>query len=163
MNYWAMVPGFNNKVRASINGEIQKYYKTCGWKTVSQYWKTKKGRGKHCKINQKEYNAARLIWSAFNGPIPDGYIVAHKDGVNIINALECLYLTTLKENAKITGGMCADRRVEKIDPAGNLIKTYRSAREAAKYEYMSRQSITDRCNGKIKNEFSYGYSYRWQN
>lgn len=40
----------------------------------------------------------RLVWEAFNGPIPDGMVINHKDEVKDNNNLENLCLMTKAEN-----------------------------------------------------------------
>lgn len=46
---------------------------------------------------------------------------------------------------------------------GEIVDVYSSAREAAKKNFMSRQTITDRCNGKCKGAFAPdGYAYAWE-
>lgn len=46
------------------------------------------------------------------------------------------------------------RRVLKIRRDGSIVKRYPSARAAALDNYMSVQSVLDRCNGKIKKPFA---------
>lgn len=56
------------------------------------------------------------------------------------------------------------RRTLKLDSCGQDVEYYRSAREAAKKNFLSRQAITDRCNGKTKRgPAPDGYEYAWDN
>ena len=48
-------------------------------------------KGKHFYIHQ-------LVWTAFNGDIPDGLLVCHRDGNTENNSLDNLCLMTHKEN-----------------------------------------------------------------
>ena len=48
--------------------------------------------------NKHYYRVHRLIWEAFNGPIPDGYVVDHINGDKKDNRLENLQLLTWSEN-----------------------------------------------------------------
>ena len=162
MNYWEPVPGLKN-VYASINGEIKKKYKTTE-RLCSQYMKKNNPKaGFLVKVDKKERSVARMVYQAFNGLIPKELVISHKDGFKWNNQIENLEAVTRAESGKRTGGKSTTKIVLKIDRAGNVVKKYNSTREAAKYEYMSRQTISDRCNGKIKKEFDLnGYSYRWR-
>ena len=50
------------------------------------------------KHHAKTYIVSRLVWEAFNGPIPAGYEVDHKDNNPENNRLDNLQLLTHKEN-----------------------------------------------------------------
>ena len=51
----------------------------------------------------------------------------------------------------------------KIDRAGEVVDVYRSAREAAKANYMSYQAVLSRCKGKVKKEYALdGCTYRFE-
>lgn len=51
--------------------------------------------------------------------------------------------------------LCANERrpVEKVDRDGKVVARYPSARAAAKANFMSYQSVLDRCNGKTKKPY----------
>ncbi len=46
----------------------------------------------------KHWNAHRLVWEAFNGPIPDGLEINHRNGVKDDNRLENLEVVTASQN-----------------------------------------------------------------
>lgn len=48
--------------------------------------------------NKKMYQVHRLVWEAFNGPIPEGYTIDHIDTDRTNNKLNNLRCCTLKEN-----------------------------------------------------------------
>ena len=51
----------------------------------------------------------------------------------------------------------------KIDSNGEIVDVYTSARQAAKSNFMSYQTVIDRCNGKCKSAFAPdGYAYAWE-
>ena len=54
---------------------------------------SKKGKWYNCL-------AHRVVWIYFNGEIPDGLEINHKDGIKINNRLENLELVTRSENHK---------------------------------------------------------------
>ena len=58
-----------------------------------------KGYGR-VKIRGKQIMAHRIIWQAFNGPIPKGLEINHKDSNKKNNALSNLELVTKSQNAK---------------------------------------------------------------
>jgi hypothetical protein len=49
---------------------------------------------------KKTYAAHRLVWETFNGPIPEGLQINHKNGVKTDNRLENLELCTPSENTR---------------------------------------------------------------
>lgn len=49
-------------------------------------------------IYNKSYQVHRIIWELHNGPIPDGFVVDHKDGNKLNNKLGNLRLCTQAEN-----------------------------------------------------------------
>lgn len=48
---------------------------------------------------RKDVLAHRAVWQAFNGPIPDGLQINHKNGVRHDNRLSNLEVVTIRENA----------------------------------------------------------------
>lgn len=54
------------------------------------------------RINGKDYSclAHRIIWIYFNGEIPDGFEINHKNGIKTANWPENLELSTKSENLK---------------------------------------------------------------
>ena len=62
----------------------------------------------------------------------------------------------------MTGAKSRRRPVAKLDAGGEVVEVYPSAREAARRNYMSYQTVIDRCNGKVKGAFAPdGYAYAW--
>ena len=62
-------------------------------------------------------------------------------------------------------GHRTDRRkcVVKVSKSGEEVEIYRSAREAAKQNNMSYQTVLDRCHNKVKKPFALdGYTYRFE-
>lgn len=50
------------------------------------------------RINHVEYRAHRIIWTMFNGEIPEGLLIDHINGINSDNRLENLRLATRQQN-----------------------------------------------------------------
>lgn len=51
-------------------------------------------------LNGKGIQAHRLVWLTFNGPIPYGITINHKNGIKIDNRLDNLELATYREQTK---------------------------------------------------------------
>jgi hypothetical protein len=119
-----------------------------GW---TRYLKKSKGnlKGMFVKIYRKEMSLPRLVWETFMGEIPNGYVIHHKDNCFTNNDLNNLELITYQECGKKTGGRVSKRRL--IYCADND-KIYKGIKQASEDLFVSRQTITDICNGKRKKE-----------
>ena len=162
-NYWFKVPGEDN-IDVSPNGEIRKKT-TTGYKLVAQYIKHGKNRsnGYYCKINCKETKVAHLVYKTFIGDIPEGKVISHRDGYIWNNQARNLVAMDRAEVGRITGPKSRSKVVEKIDKKGFVVATYRSARDAGRQNFMSYQTVLDRCNGKVKYPFRlWDYDFRFQ-
>lgn len=69
---------------------INRFGKKVGFKTKNGYM--------HISINGKQVLMHRFIYEAFNGEIPEGYEIDHKNTVRDDNRLENLRIATPKEN-----------------------------------------------------------------
>ena len=104
------------------------------------------------------------MYEAFGGIIPKGYSITHKDGCFSNNEFSNLAILTKEELGERTGHQSRRKAVVKCTADLIPIDVYRSAREAAKNNYMSYQTVIDRCNGKIKSLVAPdGYVYMWDN
>lgn len=159
INEYRNVPGFKGTVQANYKGELRRVYKTVT-RQIARYMRNGK---LICKINKKEYIVARLVYSAFYGPIKDGYNVIHKNGVQTDAYISNLELLSKQQLGNRFGGNSKSMTVVKIDQNGEIVDFYKSARECARKNYMSYQTIIDRCNGKVKSAFAPdGYAYAWE-
>ncbi len=114
----------------------------------------------------------RLVWEAFVGEIPKGYIVHHKDGNRQNNSLSNLQLVTAKEHHDIhlaehpemIEGMNRYNKFERplticqYSLDGKFIAEYRSGKEASDATGVCQRNILQVCN---KTEYSKG-RYRKQ-
>ncbi len=119
----------------------------------------------------KTFYVHRLVWSAFNGPIPEGMQINHKSEVKTDNRLENLELVTPKENcnwgtynermakAKINGK--TSKAVIQFDLNGKLIKEWISTNEIERQLGYIHSNISLCCNGKRKT--AYGYVWKYKN
>ena len=108
---------------------------------------------------RKFVSVGKLMADAFMGGVPEGYAVFRKNRAKLDNELENLELRPMKS----CGGATSRKTVLKIDPQGNVVEIYRSAKEAAKKNHMCFSAMYDRCQGKIKNPYRLdGYAYRYE-
>lgn len=108
---WKDVPGYQGKYQVSNQGRIKSlnYNQTGIHKIMNQckvlshhknrvYTAMRIGFRKNRK--EIKYLVSRLVWEAFNGPIPAGYQIDHKDNNPENNSLDNLQLLTPSENQK---------------------------------------------------------------
>jgi hypothetical protein len=111
---------------------------------------------------RKEERVHKLMQLAFLPPAPPGHILYHKNGDKLDNYVNNLGYITRSELGKMTGAKSRRVTVAKVDQNGNIVETYPSARAAARANFMSYQTVMDRCNGKVKRKFALdGYNYVW--
>lgn len=111
----------------------------------------------------KDVNVAQVVYLTHVGPIPEGYIVVHKNGLFTDNAANNLELMSRREVGVKYGVRAKKQSVVKISPDGEEVEIYFSAREAARRNYMSYQTVIDRCNGLVKKSAAPdGFDYAWE-
>ena len=156
----------NKKVK-NLKGEIWRRYKDTDYylsnmgrakrigKTkeilLKEYKKShvKKGSGYMViKINGKQIKLAKAIWITFNGEIPYGYNIVHRNKVITDNSLVNLRLVTKKQLGELYGGRNGRQRLI-YDMDKKVF--YKGTREAAEKLFISRQTVSDYCNGKVRN------------
>lgn len=123
----------------------------------------------------------RVIWYFFNGEIPDGIQVNHKNENKTNNALSNLNLLTPEQNSnwgtrnermasKLKGRRPSDatikasvekcrREVSKYSLDGKLLKIYPSFAEAERDNNCSHANIIKCCQGKIKTYKGFKWLY----
>ena len=142
-----------------------------GYRLKEKILKPKLVRGYYqvCLFKQaikKKYLVHRLVWSAFNGSIPEGLQVNHINEIKSDNRLENLNLMTPKENtnwgtrnersAKNRSKVVLQFTLEDI-----LIKEYPSTKQAERETGFDQGSIVKCCNGKLKT--AYGFKWKYKN
>ena len=118
----------------------------------------------------KWYSAHRLVWEAFNGPIPEGYEINHINEKKFDNRLENLNLMTHRENINYGTGIKRSAKkqtngkrskiVLQFDLNDNYIKEYPSAHQVERDTGFDNSSICDCCNGKLKTAYGYKWKYK---
>lgn len=165
---WRDIPEYGGKYQADREGNIRRVFPSGKTRMMSQYYKKMSGSQRLVvKLTKdkkpKEETVLNVIARTFLGPAPEGCVPYHKNGCQTENHLNNIAYITRKELGKLTGSASGRRPVVKIDQNGEIVDVYSSAREAARHNYLSRQCVTDRCNGKWKSAFAPdGYAYAWE-
>ena len=101
-----------------------------------------------------------LVWEAFNGPIPEGMVINHKDECPSNNCLDNLMLCTQREN--LLWGSAQERRIAshtgknkpkwviQLNENNEILHFYRSVRRAEKETGSPHSSVWACCNGSQK-------------
>lgn len=171
LNEWKPIPGYGGKYEASFLGHIRRIYKTKSPRIMSQYEKSGERRGSRklfVKLTRdgedpREVNVAQIIYKTYTGEIPEGHVVIHKNGCFSDNCINNLMIVSRKELGQKYGIMSRKKSVVKISAYGEAVEVYYSAREAARKNYMSYQTVIDRCNGVVKKSIAPdGFDYAWE-
>ena len=89
--------------------------------------------------------------------------MTHKNGSFTDNAANNLEALSRREVGRKYGVRSKKQSVVKISPEGEEVEIYYSAREAARKNFMSYQTIIDRCNGLVKKSAAPdGFDYAWE-
>lgn len=156
---------YGKKMVENLKGEIWKRYKN------TDYWASTYGRIKRvysrnerllkpyrktpkkgswyllAKVYGKAVKVSVMVWESFNGPVPAGYAVVHRNHHQGDNELVNLQLLPFKKLGSYYGGRTKKRKLV-YDIDNNVF--YKGTREAAKALHISRQTVSDYCNGKVK-------------
>ena len=115
---------------------------------------------------QMTQQVARLVFSAFFGPIQDGAIVCCRNGDMTDTRVQNLFLASrsdrFRKRAKEIGG--SNRRpIIKIDTDLEVVDAYRSASEAARKNGLTKSTLLSHVNLRTKTTVLApdGYIYAW--
>ncbi|WP_216697327.1 HNH endonuclease [Anaerostipes faecalis] len=167
---WKDIPGYNGRYQESQDGQISRLYKNGKRKIFAQYVKKRQRGSKryYVKLTNPDTGKStdvavhKIILITYVGPCPDGYIPVHKNGICEDNFISNLCYMDKSKVGQATGAKSKRKPVVKINQNGEIEEFYSSAREAGRKNYMSYQTIIDRCNGKVKSVFAPdGYAYSW--
>ena len=165
---WKDIPGYNGKYQADCEGNVRRIYKNGKTKMLTPYLKNQCKRTIYVvKLTidgkSREEIMLGLMARTFLGPAPKGYVPYHINGCKSENNIQNIAYISKKELGKRTGAKSRRKSVVKIDSNGEIVDVYSSAREAARQNYMSYQTVMDRCNGKCKSAYAPdGYAYAWE-
>lgn len=165
---WKDIPGYNGKYQVNSEGNVRRIYKNGKTKMLTSYLKNQRKRYVYVvKLTidgkSREEIILGLMARTFLGPAPKGYVPYHINGCKSENNIQNIAYISKKELGKRTGAKSRRKSVVKIDSNGEIVDVYSSAREAARQNYMSYQTVMDRCNGKCKSAYAPdGYAYAWE-
>lgn len=157
---WYEIPGYGGKYQINYAGNIRRILKDGCFREVHPYIK-KSNRRRVVKLNCKEHVVMKLMQMTFIGELPKDVVTYHRNGLLTDDCLSNIGMMTRKELGKATGQKndCSIKIV-KLNPEGEVVDCYKSAREAGRVNHMSYQSILDRINGKVKGLYAPdGYVY----
>lgn len=170
-NWWRDIPGYGGKYQASRDGDIRRKFESGKVRDMTPYKKRSAKAKKVLRdrlyvkltLNGKsmEVPVLKIMADTWKGEAPEGCVPYHINRIVIDNRADNIGFIGRRELGRLTGGTTRRRKtVFKIDRKGEVVEIYRSAREAAKHNNMSYQTVLDRCNGKVKNPYALdGYNY----
>ncbi len=158
---WHIIKGSDDQFKVSNYGRFKRVYKIgekfllpvlrkqCGNMVVKVKFK-----GVYKSYRVKDIVAAHFL----RKPQPNE-VLRHANGIKTDDFAGNLQWIDRKKPGEITGAKSKGKPVVKVDESGEVLEEYRSAREAARKEPYSRQTITDYCNRVTEN--SYGDVFMW--
>lgn len=164
---WKDIPGYDGKYQADMEGNIRRVYQSGKTRLMTPYHKKMSGSQRLVvKMTRdkktKEEILVQIMAKTFLGnPLP-GHVPYHKNGCQEDNYIQNIAYISRRDLGKLTGRNAKRQPVAKMDASGEIVEVYSSARECARKNYMSYQTIIDRCNGKCKSAYAPdGYAYAW--
>lgn len=175
---WKDIPNYEGIYQASNLGRIKSLERidVRGHRVKEKILKPSRDRYGYyqvvlCKNSKlKAYRVHRLVWSAFNGQIPENMQVNHINEIKSDNRLENLNLMTCKEN--INYGTGIERRVKKringkcskpvlqFTLDNILIKEYPSIKQVERETGFAQGNICNCCKGRYKQAYGYKWKYK---
>lgn len=166
---WKEIDGYQYLYRINEDAEVQRQMEDGSWRRLRP-WYGKGGSGDSGKYLYvklvvktgiyRKVPLVRLMEGRFIRARRNGEIISHRNGCGQDCSMWNLYHTTPEKLAK---GMSPNRKsIEKISPSGDIIEIYRSIEEAANRNYISRTAVSKWCRGMIKDPFSIGFSFRYE-
>ena len=144
----------DNRYQVSNFGRFRKKLKN-GYRYLTPF---KKYNLYLVKIKDKDMNCARLVADAFIKKLNRNDRVYHINKNNSDNFYRNLKVLSIQELGKLTGPKSKSKSVVLLK--GNvIIKTWQSARKAAKDLYISYQTVMDYCNRKVQKPM---YKLMWE-
>ena len=163
---WKDIPGYEGIYQASSLGRIRSFKRN---KAII----LKPGRSKNgyynvvlC-LNSVGKNAIvhRLVWTTFNGPIPEGLQINHLNENKSDNRLENLSLCTPKENTNYGTGIERSHKqlrkpVIQFDKNGIFIKEWSSSYEIQRQLGYLASNIRSCCSNVIPSAYGFIWKYK---
>jgi len=110
------------------------------------------------KIRDKEFVCSRLVANAFIRKLLPEDRIYHKNKLEFDNYYRNLIIMSLEELGKRTGYISRSKRVVEVKD-NEIVRSWRSTRQASKELYISRQTVGNYCNNKVFNKM---YNLMWE-
>jgi len=174
---WREIPGYDGAYEVSFMGEVRSYRSRWGRlfspKLLTPYKKRPRGNGRrsnrmYVKLTDSnglahEVPVLNIVVDVWMDGRPPGKVAYHMNGDTSDPRVANIGFILRQDLGKKTGGDSRRRPVEKVAENGVVAEIYRSAREAARKNHMSYQTVLDRCNNKVKKPFALdGHTYRFE-
>lgn len=175
---WREIPGYDGFYEINFMGDVRswrggRWGRLSSPRALTPYKKQPRGNGRrsnrvYVKLTDstgkaREVAVVNIMVDVWKGGRPPGTVAYHLNGDTFDNRAANIGFITNRELGKKTGARSRSRAVEKIAENGEIVEIYRSAREAARQNYMSYQTVINRCNGKVKGPIAPdGYIYQWE-
>lgn len=173
MNQWKDIPGYGGAYQVSRWGEVRSW-RLHGTKRRADEPKLLTQIRRHRGGGRSIFYAVRLtdesgksshvkvmslVVDLWMGGCPKGKVPYHKNGDLTDSCEHNIGFATRHELGKKTGGIAQRKAVVKIDPNGEEIEIYPSAAAAARANFVSSQTMRNRCAGKGKDFDGCKYVY----
>ena len=165
---WKPIPGYEGLFAVSNLGEVKSLnYRRTGKEQILKPGKDRKGYlfvGLFKDRKQKLFKVHRLVWIAFNGPIPEGMQVNHINEDKQDNRLENLNLMTPSENnnwgtRNRRSAKSRSKKVEQFRLDGTHICTWFSVIGIERELGYAQGDISNCCSGRYKTAYGYIWKY----
>lgn len=157
------IKGYDGKYYITIDGEVFRRYKYCERKL-----KPCNKHGNYCialtdgKSKRKEYTLNNLMKNHYFNCDDKNYGTYHINGVKSDHSYGNLKLIHKSDLGKLTGGSSRQAVLKICKETNDILDVYPSARKAAKSHYVSRQTMSDYCNGRTKNTAFPDFKFAWE-
>ena len=167
---WKDIPGYEGLYQASNLGRIRSFKRNNI--RILKPGKNRDGSGYYIVklyLNsvRKNVSVHRLLWTAFNGPIPEGLQINHLNENKADNRLENLSLCTPKENTnygtrnkRVSEKHC--KRIQMLDKNNNILKTFNSLKEAAQFLNKNKTTASSGISKCLHGKSKSAYGYKWK-
>lgn len=149
---WKQIENTNYYI--DVNGRIKKVYNNKNEKILKTY---RKRSIQVIKIKGKQKNIARLVVENFDRRLKKDEVVVHINGIILDNRLENLKIMKRKEAGRITGRLAKQKTILLMEN-GEIKQIFKGTREAERKLFISRQTVSDYCNNKVKHKM---YNLIW--
>lgn len=171
VDLWKQIQGFSH-YQISYSGQVRRIYANGKIKILAQFKKSGIGKDiyrdrlfvKITNDNGKAINVMvhQIVAKHFLGIPKPNQVAYHINGCVMDNWVSNLAYIDRKKLGQLTGASSSRQPVVKIDSTGEVVECFTSARDAARKNFMSYQTVIDRCNNKCKKAFAPdGYEYAW--